>query len=87
MSIIYVLIPIAMLFVVVAVAVFFWAVKSEQFDDLDRQSVSILFDEDKPTVTTDNTKTLNDDVVTANSFDDEQIDSDKSATKKTPQID
>ncbi|MCC4831857.1 cbb3-type cytochrome oxidase assembly protein CcoS [Shewanella sp. 10N.7] len=87
MSIIYVLIPIAMLFVVVAVAVFFWAVKSEQFDDLDRQSVSILFDEDKPTVTTDNTKTLNDDVVTANSFDDELIDSDKSATQKTPQID
>lgn len=76
-----------MLFVVVAVAVFFWAVKSEQFDDLDRQSVSILFDEDKPTVTTDNTKTLNDDVVTANSFDDELIDSDKSATQKTPQID
>ncbi|GIU02493.1 MULTISPECIES: cbb3-type cytochrome oxidase assembly protein CcoS [Shewanella] len=50
MSIIYVLIPIAMLFVVVAVAVFFWAVKSEQFDDLDRQSVSILFDEDSTSV-------------------------------------
>ncbi|ARD22351.1 cbb3-type cytochrome oxidase assembly protein CcoS [Shewanella japonica] len=51
MSIIYVLIPIAMLFVAVAVAVFFWAVKSEQFDDLDRQSVSILFDEDNATQT------------------------------------
>ncbi|QYJ80455.1 cbb3-type cytochrome oxidase assembly protein CcoS [Shewanella acanthi] len=51
MSIIYVLIPIAMIFVMIAVAVFFWAVKSEQFDDLDRQSVSILFDEEpkKPT--------------------------------------
>ncbi|QIR14567.1 cbb3-type cytochrome oxidase assembly protein CcoS [Shewanella aestuarii] len=48
MSIIYVLIPIAMIFVLIAVAVFFWAVKSEQFDDLDRQSVSILFD-DAPT--------------------------------------
>ncbi|UJF20722.1 cbb3-type cytochrome oxidase assembly protein CcoS [Shewanella sp. OMA3-2] len=46
MSIIYVLIPIAMLFVLIAVIVFFWAVKSEQFDDLDRQSVSILFDDD-----------------------------------------
>lgn len=46
MSIIYVLIPIAMIFVLIAVAVFFWAVKSEQFDDLDRQSVSILFDDD-----------------------------------------
>ena len=50
MEIIYVLIPIAMIFVAIAITVFFWAVKSEQFDDLDRQSVSILFDEnvDKP---------------------------------------
>ena len=46
MSMIYVLIPIAMLFVLIAVAIFFWAVKSEQFDDLERQSVSILFDDD-----------------------------------------
>ena len=50
MEIIYVLNPIAMIFVAIAIMVFFWAVKSEQFDDLDRQSVSILFDEnvDKP---------------------------------------
>ncbi len=34
-----------MVFVLIAVAIFFWAVKSEQFDDLERQSVSILFDE------------------------------------------
>ncbi|RLV58184.1 cbb3-type cytochrome oxidase assembly protein CcoS [Parashewanella curva] len=47
MSIIYVLIPIAMIFVAIAVAVFFWAVKSEQFDDLDRQGSSILFEEDE----------------------------------------
>ncbi len=46
MSIIYVLIPIAMLFVAIAVAVFFWAVKSEQFDDLNRQGSSILFEDD-----------------------------------------
>ncbi|MBR9727277.1 cbb3-type cytochrome oxidase assembly protein CcoS [Shewanella intestini] len=49
MSIIYVLIPIAMLFVAIAVAIFFWAVKSEQFDDLERQSVSILFDDKRAT--------------------------------------
>ncbi|MCE9678459.1 cbb3-type cytochrome oxidase assembly protein CcoS [Shewanella sp. AS1] len=48
MSILYVLIPIAMLFVLVAVGIFFWAVRSDQFDDLDRQSVSILFDDDLP---------------------------------------
>ena len=46
MSIIYVLIPIAMLFVLIAIGIFFWAVKSEQFDDLERQSVSILFDDE-----------------------------------------
>ncbi|MDA7746650.1 cbb3-type cytochrome oxidase assembly protein CcoS [Psychromonas sp.] len=46
MSIIYVLIPIAMVFVAIAVLVFFWAVKSNQYDDLDREGVNILFDED-----------------------------------------
>lgn len=46
MNIIYVLIPIAMIFVTIAVIVFFWAVKSNQYDDLDREGVNILFDED-----------------------------------------
>jgi len=46
MSIIYVLIPIAMLFVCIAVWVFFWAVKSDQYEDLDREGINILFDED-----------------------------------------
>ncbi|WP_022940497.1 cbb3-type cytochrome oxidase assembly protein CcoS [Psychromonas hadalis] len=48
MSIIYVLIPIAMLFVSIAVWVFFWAVKSDQYEDLDREGINILFDEDVP---------------------------------------
>ncbi len=47
MSIIYVLIPIAIILVLIAIAIFFWAVKTEQFDDLERQGYSILFDEDK----------------------------------------
>ncbi len=46
MNIIYVLIPIAILLVIVAIAVFFWAVKTNQFDDLERQGYSILFDDD-----------------------------------------
>ena len=46
MSVIYVLIPIAIILVLVAIAVFFWAVKSNQFDDLERQGYSILFDDD-----------------------------------------
>ncbi|MBU3002749.1 cbb3-type cytochrome oxidase assembly protein CcoS [Paraglaciecola arctica] len=48
MSIIYVLIPIALLLVFIAVAVFFWAVKSNQFEDLERHGSSILFDDDLP---------------------------------------
>ena len=48
MSIIYVLIPIAILFVIIAIGIFFWAVKSEQFSDLNKQGHSILFDDDKP---------------------------------------
>lgn len=48
MSIIYVLIPIAIIIVAIAIVVFFWAVKSNQFDDLDRQGYSILFDDDLP---------------------------------------
>ncbi|MFB2864778.1 cbb3-type cytochrome oxidase assembly protein CcoS [Aeromonas sp. MdU4] len=48
MNIIFVLIPIAILFVIIAGAVFFWAIRSEQFEDLDRQGSNILFDEDLP---------------------------------------
>ena len=46
MSIIYVLIPLAVIIVGIAILVFFWAVKSNQFEDLDRQGYSILFDDD-----------------------------------------
>lgn len=48
MSIIYVLIPIAIIIVALAIVIFFWAVKSNQFEDLDRQGYSILFDDDLP---------------------------------------
>ncbi len=47
MSVIYVLIPIAIVFTALAIYLFFWAVKTEQFDDLEKQGMSILFDEDK----------------------------------------
>ncbi|ALS98502.1 cbb3-type cytochrome oxidase assembly protein CcoS [Lacimicrobium alkaliphilum] len=54
MSILYILIPIAILLVTLAVVVFFWAVKSGQFEDLERHGTSILFDEDKPEADKDN---------------------------------
>ena len=46
MEIIFMLIPIAMIFVAIAVAIFFWAVKSDQFEDLEREGRNILFDDD-----------------------------------------
>lgn len=46
MSILYVLIPLAIVLVLLAVGIFFWAVKTDQFDDLERQGTSILFDDD-----------------------------------------
>lgn len=48
MSVIYVLIPIAILFVIIGIAVFFWAVRSKQFEDLDKEGFSILYDDDQP---------------------------------------
>jgi cbb3-type cytochrome oxidase maturation protein len=55
MSIIYILIPIAILLTALGVYLFFWAVKSDQFDDLEKQGMSILFDDNK----TDNSSTIN----------------------------
>lgn len=46
MSIIFVLIPLAIIIVSIAIGVFFWAVKSNQFEDLERQGYNILFDDD-----------------------------------------
>jgi cbb3-type cytochrome oxidase maturation protein len=47
MSIIYILIPIAIILTALAIYLFFWAVKTEQFDDLEKQGMSILFDDNK----------------------------------------
>jgi len=46
MSIIYILIPIAVLLTALGIYLFFWAVKTEQFDDLEKEGMSILFDEE-----------------------------------------
>ena len=45
MSVIYALIPVAILFVILAVVIF-WAVRSNQFEDIERQGMTILMDDD-----------------------------------------
>ncbi|WP_440888016.1 cbb3-type cytochrome oxidase assembly protein CcoS [Vibrio sp. WZ-1] len=49
MESLYILIPIAIVLVCVAVAIFLWAVRSDQFEDLERQGHNILFDEEEKT--------------------------------------
>ncbi len=47
MDILFLLIPISFVFIGLAIALFFWASKNGQFDDLEGPAHSILFDDDK----------------------------------------
>jgi cbb3-type cytochrome oxidase maturation protein len=47
MSMLYVLIPLAVLLLVFAVWALLWAIKSGQFDDLESQGWSVVLDDDQ----------------------------------------
>ncbi|WP_320820271.1 cbb3-type cytochrome oxidase assembly protein CcoS [Thalassolituus sp.] len=47
MDIIYILVPLSIALIGIAVVVFFWAVKGGQFDDLESPAHKILFDDDE----------------------------------------
>jgi len=47
MDIIYLLLPVALIIVVIIIAIFFWAVRSDQFDDLEGPAHRILMDDDE----------------------------------------
>jgi len=47
MEVIYLLIPIAVLFVIVMAVAVVWAISSGQYDDLDRAAEEILLDDDE----------------------------------------
>jgi cbb3-type cytochrome oxidase maturation protein len=46
MTILYLLIPLGLLLLGLAVAAFFWATRSGQFDDLDSPAWSVVMDDD-----------------------------------------
>lgn len=46
MNVLFLLIPVSLILLLLAVAVFFWAVRSGQFDDLDTPAYRILMDTD-----------------------------------------
>ncbi len=48
MNIIYVLIPLSIVLMVLALVFFFWAVKNGQFDDLDTPGLDVLDDDPDP---------------------------------------
>ncbi len=47
MSILYLLIPLGLLLLGLAVAAFFWAVGAGQFDDLDSPAMRVVLDDDR----------------------------------------
>ncbi len=50
MEILYLLIPVAILILIIISAMFLWAVKSGQFDDLEGPAYAILMDDDEPQI-------------------------------------
>lgn len=48
MESLFLLVPIALIFVAIALKVFFWAINSGQYDNLDTEAHRILFDDDEP---------------------------------------
>jgi cbb3-type cytochrome oxidase maturation protein len=48
MEVIYLLIPLSLILLCLIVWLFFWAVRSGQFDDMQGPAYKILLDEDKP---------------------------------------
>ena len=50
MDILYLLIPLAVIIMIVAVAAFMWAVRSGQYEDLEGPAHRILMDDDDPRI-------------------------------------
>ncbi len=45
MSVLYLLIPIGIIFLLLAVLFFFWAIKNGQFDDMESQALKIVIED------------------------------------------
>lgn len=47
MDVIYILIPLSVLFLLIAILFFFWAVNNDQYENFDSSSYHIIFDDIK----------------------------------------
>ena len=59
MEILYLLIPVSLVIAALAVGIFFWAVKSGQYDDLEGPAWRILFDDEPRARTGDEREPVN----------------------------
>jgi cbb3-type cytochrome oxidase maturation protein len=50
MEILYLLIPLAVIFLVIAVGFFLWTIRSGQYDDMEGPAYRILMDDDDPMI-------------------------------------
>lgn len=57
MASLYLLIPVSLIFCALAIAIFFWAVNSGQYDDLDGEGERLLFGDDDLEEKTDDSDT------------------------------
>lgn len=51
MEILFVLIPVSLIIVMIALAAFVWSVHNRQYEDLEKEAYRILFDENPTTMT------------------------------------
>ena len=49
MDILFLLIPIAICFLIIALAVFFWAIRDGQYDDMESQGLKVIIDDRQQT--------------------------------------
>jgi cbb3-type cytochrome oxidase maturation protein len=56
MDVLYLLIPLSVVFVFVIGVVFWWALRSGQFDDLEGPALKIILDDDTPQPSTEATR-------------------------------
>jgi len=58
MELFLVLIPVTVVLVVVSIWAFLWSARNDQFEDLDKQAYSILFDDDEQIGTVEPTSAI-----------------------------
>ena len=69
MEILFILLPLGIILLGIGIWAFFWAVKNDQFEDMEGPAYSILFDEDDTANTTNNNNNNNESNSTSQSND------------------